>query len=61
MGHSRTQTSSLAYREPSSREWEPDFNLTIDRFGPERSAPRLPGIISTLHRAVQPPPPERTR
>jgi conjugative relaxase-like TrwC/TraI family protein len=61
MGRSRTQTPSLAYREPSGYEWEAGFNLTIDRFGPERYAPRLPGIIRTLHRAVQPPPPERTR
>jgi conjugative relaxase-like TrwC/TraI family protein len=61
MGRSRTQTPSLAYREPSGYEWEAGFALTIDRFGPERYAPRLPGIIRTLHRAVQPPPPERTR
>jgi conjugative relaxase-like TrwC/TraI family protein len=60
MGRSRTQTPSLAYPEPPGHERWPGFERTIESRGPERFAPRLPGIIRTLHRAVQPPP-ERTR
>jgi ATP-dependent exoDNAse (exonuclease V) alpha subunit len=61
MGRSRTQTPSLAHRETSGYDWETGFAPTIDRRGPERYAPRLPGIVRTLHRAVKPPAPERTR
>jgi conjugative relaxase-like TrwC/TraI family protein len=61
MSRSRTQTPSLARPERPGHEWGPDFALTIDLYGPERYAPRLPGIIRTLQRAAQPPAPERTR
>jgi ATP-dependent exoDNAse (exonuclease V) alpha subunit len=61
MGRSRTQTPSLAHPEPYGYDWEGRFALTIDRHGPERYAPRLPGVIRTLHRAVKPPAHERTR
>jgi conjugative relaxase-like TrwC/TraI family protein len=60
MSRSRTQTPSLAYPEPPGHERWPGFERTVESRGPERFAPRLPGIIRTLHRAVQPPP-ERTR
>ena len=61
MSRSRTQTPSLAHPEPPGHERWPGFDRTIASRGPERYAPRLPGIIRTLHRAAQPPPPERTR
>ena len=61
MGRSRTQTPSLAHPEPPGYERWPGFDRTIASRGPERYAPRLPGIIRTLHRAVKPPAPERTR
>jgi hypothetical protein len=61
MGRGRAQTPSLAYREPHGREWEAGFDLGIESYGPERYAPRLPGVISTLHRAAQRPAPERAR
>jgi conjugative relaxase-like TrwC/TraI family protein len=61
MGRSRTQTPSIAYPEPPGREHWPGFERTVASRGPERFAPRLPGIIRTLHRAAQPPAPERTR
>jgi conjugative relaxase-like TrwC/TraI family protein len=61
MGRSRTQTPSLAYPEPPGYEHWPGFEHTIASRGPKRYAPRLPGIIRTLHRATQPPTPERTR
>jgi conjugative relaxase-like TrwC/TraI family protein len=61
MSRSRTQTPSLAHPEPPGPEWWPGFDRTVASRGPERYAPRLPGIIRTLHRAAQPPPPERTR
>jgi conjugative relaxase-like TrwC/TraI family protein len=61
MSRSRTQTPSLARSERPGHEWGPDFTLTVDLHGPERYAPRLPGIIRILHRAAQPPAPERTR
>jgi conjugative relaxase-like TrwC/TraI family protein len=61
MGHSRTQTPSLAHREPHGQERWAGFDRTIESHGPARYAPSLPRIIRTLHRAVQPPAPERTR
>jgi conjugative relaxase-like TrwC/TraI family protein len=61
MGRSRTQTPSLAHPEPAGYEHWPGFERTVASRGPERFAPRLPGIIRTLHHAVQPPAPERTR
>jgi conjugative relaxase-like TrwC/TraI family protein len=61
MGRSRTQTPSLAHPEPSGYERWPGFDRTIASRGPERYAPRLPGVIRTLHRAVKPPAHERTR
>jgi conjugative relaxase-like TrwC/TraI family protein len=60
-GRSRTQTPSLAHPEPPAYERWPGFDRTVESCGPERYAPRLPGIIRTLHRAAQPPAPERTR
>jgi hypothetical protein len=60
MSRSRTQTPSLAYPEMPGHERCPGFERTVESRGPARFAPRLPGIIRTLHRAVQPPP-ERTR
>jgi ATP-dependent exoDNAse (exonuclease V) alpha subunit len=61
MSRSRTQTPSLAHPGPPGDERWPGFDHTIASRGPERYAPRLPGIIRTLHRVAQPPPPERTR
>jgi conjugative relaxase-like TrwC/TraI family protein len=61
MSRSRTQTPSLAHAEPPGYERWSGIDRTIASRGPERYAPRLPGIIRALHRAVQPPPPERTR
>ncbi len=61
MSRSRTQTPSLAYPEPPGHERWPGFERTITSRGPERYAPRLPGIIRILHRAAEPPAPERTR
>jgi ATP-dependent exoDNAse (exonuclease V) alpha subunit len=61
MGRSRTQTPSLAHPEPRGYEHWPGFEHTLASRGPERYAPRIPGIIRTLHRAAQPPTPERTR
>ncbi len=58
MGRSRGQAPSLAHPEPSDHDWGPG----IERFGPDRYRPRLPGIVRTIHRLVQPPPAqERTR
>ena len=61
MTRSRTQTPSLAHRAPPGHEHWPGFEHTIASRGPQRYAPRLPGIIRTLQRAAQPPAPERTR
>jgi ATP-dependent exoDNAse (exonuclease V) alpha subunit len=61
MGRSRTQTPSLAHPEPPGYERWPGFDRTIASRGPERYAPRLPGVIRTLHRAIKPPAQERTR
>jgi conjugative relaxase-like TrwC/TraI family protein len=61
MGRSRTQTPSLAHPEPAGYERWPGFDRTIASRGPERYAPRLPGVIRTLHRAIKPPAHERTR
>jgi conjugative relaxase-like TrwC/TraI family protein len=61
MSRSRTQTPSLAHPEPPGYERWPGFDRTMASRGAERYAPRLPGIIRTLHRAAQPPAPERTR
>jgi ATP-dependent exoDNAse (exonuclease V) alpha subunit len=61
MGRSRAQTPSLVHPEPPGHELWPGFDRTVESRGPERFAPRVPGIIRTLHRATQPPPPERTR
>ncbi len=61
MGRSRIQTPSLAHPEPPGYERWPGFDRTIASRGPERYAPRLPGVIRTLHRAIKPPAQERTR
>ncbi len=61
MSRSHTQTPSLAHREPSGHEHWPGFDRTVASRGPEHYAPRIPGIIRTVYRAVQPPAPERTR
>jgi conjugative relaxase-like TrwC/TraI family protein len=61
MSRSRTQTPSLAHPEPPGYERWLGFDRTIEGHGPERYAPRLPGIIRSLHRAARPPAPERTR
>ena len=61
MGRSRTQTPSLAYPGPPGHDRWPRFDRTVASRGPERYGPRLPGIVRTLHRAAQPPAPERTR
>jgi conjugative relaxase-like TrwC/TraI family protein len=60
MSRSRTQTPSLARPESPGPEHWPGFEHTIASRGPERFAPRLPGIIRTIHRVIQPPP-EQTR
>ncbi|HEX4438017.1 MAG TPA: MobF family relaxase [Solirubrobacteraceae bacterium] len=52
MGRGRVQTPSLAYREPHGREWDAGLDLGIESHGPERYAPRLPGVIRALHRAA---------
>jgi conjugative relaxase-like TrwC/TraI family protein len=60
MSRSRTQTPSLARPEsPGPEHWH-GFEHTVASHGPERFAPRLPGIIRTIHRVIQPPS-ERTR
>jgi ATP-dependent exoDNAse (exonuclease V) alpha subunit len=61
MSRSRAQAPSIAHHEPVDHAWEAGLTLTIESHGPERYAPRLPGVIRTLHRAVSPPAPERTR
>jgi conjugative relaxase-like TrwC/TraI family protein len=60
MSRSHTQTPSLAHRAPYENKWETGLD-TIDRHGPRRYAPRLPGMVRTLSRALNPPAPERTR
>ncbi len=60
MSRSRTQTPSLAHLESPGAEHWPGFEHTVASHGPERFAPRLSGIIRTIHRAIQPPP-EQTR
>jgi conjugative relaxase-like TrwC/TraI family protein len=61
MRRSRTQTPSLGHPEPPGYEPWLGFDRTIASRGPERYAPRIPGIIRSIHRAAQPPAPERTR
>jgi hypothetical protein len=61
MSRSRIQTPSLAHTEPYGHERWPGFEHTIASRGPERFSARLPGLVRTLHRAAQPPAPERTR
>jgi conjugative relaxase-like TrwC/TraI family protein len=65
MGHSRAQTPSLAQRQPYGHEWGMGLDRAIERYGPERYMPRLPGglpgLIRAIHRAVQPSAPEHTR
>lgn len=61
MSRTRAQPPSLAHPERSSYEWGAGRALTLERHGPERYAPRLPGIVRALHRSAQPPAPERTR
>jgi conjugative relaxase-like TrwC/TraI family protein len=61
MGRSRIQTPSLAHREARGYERWPGFGRTIASRGPERYAPRLPGVARALHSAIKPPAPERTR
>jgi len=55
MSRSRTQTSSLAHRKLFDNKWDID---AIDRHGPDRYAPRRPGqlprLIRAIHRATQP-------
>jgi conjugative relaxase-like TrwC/TraI family protein len=55
MSRSRTQTPSLAHRQPHGHEHWPGFEHTIASRGPQRYAPHLPRIIRTLYRAAQPP------
>ena len=55
MSRSRTQTSSLAHRQPDGHEHWPSFDRTAESRGPQRYAPHLPRIIRTLRRAAQPP------
>jgi conjugative relaxase-like TrwC/TraI family protein len=63
MSRSRTQTASLAHRDPFESTWE--IGRAIDRHGPGRYAPRLPGqlshLIRAIHRGTRAPEPERTR
>jgi conjugative relaxase-like TrwC/TraI family protein len=61
MGHSRTQTPSLAHPELPDPEWGTGFTRTIERHGPARYAPRIPSLARTISRATKPPAPERTR
>ena len=61
MSRSRTQAPSVAYYDPPGYHHWSGFNRTVESRGPARYAPRLPGIIRTLHRAAQSPAPERTR
>jgi len=61
MGHSRTQTPSLAHPELPDPEWGTGFDRAVERYGPARYAPRIPGLARTIRRAIEPPPPERTR
>jgi conjugative relaxase-like TrwC/TraI family protein len=61
MSRSRTQTPSVAHRQPHGHERWPGFDRTVESHGPARYAPSLPRIVCTLHRVVQPPAPERTR
>jgi conjugative relaxase-like TrwC/TraI family protein len=61
MGRSRTQTPSLAHREPPGYERRTGFEHTLASRGPERYAPRLRGIIRTLHRVAEPRAPEQKR
>jgi conjugative relaxase-like TrwC/TraI family protein len=65
MGRSRAQTPSLAQRRPYDHEWGMGFDRAIERYGPERYMPRVPGrlprLIRSIHRAAQLGAPERTR
>jgi hypothetical protein len=65
MSRSCTQTPSLAQRELFDLRWDSVFDRTVERHGPERYMPRLPGrlpgLIRTIHRAAQPSTPEHTR
>jgi ATP-dependent exoDNAse (exonuclease V) alpha subunit len=61
MSRSRTQTPSLTHRQSHGHEHWAGFDRTLASRGPQRYAPRLPGIIRTLQRAARPPAPERTR
>jgi hypothetical protein len=61
MSRSRTQAPSVAYYDPPGYHHWSGFNRTVESRGPARYAPRLPGIIRTLHCAAQSPAPERTR
>ena len=60
MSRSRTQTPSLAHRAPFENTWEIGRD-GIDRHGPGRYAPQLPGMVRTVSRILNPPAPERTR
>jgi conjugative relaxase-like TrwC/TraI family protein len=62
MTRSRTQTPSTARRELPGHEQRAGIERAISRPGRHRHAPRLPGLLRTIHRATKPPPaPERTR
>jgi conjugative relaxase-like TrwC/TraI family protein len=65
MSRSRAQTPSLVQRQPYDHEWGMGFDRTIERYGPGRYMPRLPGrlsgLIRTIHRAAQASAPERSR
>jgi ATP-dependent exoDNAse (exonuclease V) alpha subunit len=61
MGHSRTQTPSLAHPELPDPGWGFGFTRTVERHGPARYAPRIPGLVRTIRRAIDPPAPDRTR
>ncbi|HUB74243.1 MAG TPA: MobF family relaxase [Solirubrobacteraceae bacterium] len=61
MGRSRMQTPSLAHREPFDIRHRGGFDRGIELHGPDRYAPRLPGLIRAIRRAAEPPAPEHTR
>jgi conjugative relaxase-like TrwC/TraI family protein len=65
MSRSRAQMPSLAQRLPHDHEWDASFDREIERYGPDRYMPRLPGRLSgwvrAVHRATQPNATERAR
>jgi hypothetical protein len=61
MGRCRTPMSSLAYPELPDAEWGRGFTHSLERYGPERYIPRLPGLLRTIHRAGERSTSERSR